>query len=93
MVEDFYISGFEVVVTGEGSLLLSDEIFHRLALAKISGASSPGWFIPKQLSATSTSINYERCNLGLLGSLDQNNCCSMRNCSWRGTKLKLNVPR
>jgi hypothetical protein len=70
MVEDCYISGFEVIVIGEGSLLLSEEVFHRLALAKISGAGSPGWFIPQQPSTTSTSINYGRWNLGLLGSLD-----------------------
>jgi hypothetical protein len=66
MVEDCYISGSEVVVIGEGSLLLSEEVFHPLALAKISGAGSPGWFIPQQLSTTATSINF-----GLLGSLDQ----------------------
>jgi len=37
MVKDCYISGFEVVVIAEGSLLLSEEVFHRLALSKISG--------------------------------------------------------
>jgi hypothetical protein len=60
MVEDCYISGFEVFASEEISLLLSEEVFHQLALAKISGAGLLGWFMPQQLSTTSTSINYER---------------------------------
>jgi hypothetical protein len=46
MVGDCYISGSEVDVIGEGSLLLSEEVFHPLALAKISGAGSPGLLHP-----------------------------------------------